>query len=208
MRHTVLTYRGFVILALLAAGLVGLPSAVAAQTATQAKAVQVTIPGATVLGVALPGTTTVLAGTAAMPTGSTGALEASSVADSVPSLVSGDSLHATVIGLPDEASSEASLGSLGLSVAGNTISADFIMAQALAVTGGGGSGNSEIDGLSINGVRDPVTGDPNQTVPIVGGVVILNEQQTGAGGAVVNALHVIVSGVADVVVASATAATP
>ena len=208
MRHTVVTDRGFVILGLLAAGLLGLPSTVAAQTATQAKAVQATVPGATVLGITLPGTTTVLAGTGALPPGSTGALEASSVANSVPSLVSGDSLHATVIGLPDEASSEASLGSLGLSVAGNTISADFIMAQALAVTGAGGSGSSEIDGLSINGVRVQVTGDPNQTIPIVGGAVILNEQQTGAGGAVVNALHVIVSGVADVVVASATAATP
>lgn len=208
MRHTVVTYRGFVIPGLLAAGLLGLPSTVAAQTATQAKAVQTTVPGATVLGITLPGTTTVLAGTGALPPGSTGALEASSVADSVPSLLSGDSLHATVIGLPDEASSEASLGSLGLSVAGNTISADFIMARALAVTGAGGSGSSEIDGLSINGVRVRLTGDPNQTIPIVGGAVILNEQQTGAGGAVVNALHVIVSGVADVVVASATAATP
>jgi len=208
MRHTVITYRGFVILALLGAGLLGLPSTVAAQTDTQAKAVQATVPGATVLGITLPGTTTVLAGTGALPRGSTGALEASSVADSVPSLVSGDSLHATVIGLPDEASSEASLGSLGLSVAGNTISAEFIMARALAVTGAGGSGNSEIDGLSINGVSVPVTGDPNQTIPIAGGAVILNEQQTGAGGAVVKALHVIVTGVADVVVASATAATP
>src|SRR5260221_10751986 len=208
MRHTVITYRGFVILALLGAGLLGLPWTVADHTDTQAKAVQAPVAGAAVLGIPLPGTTTVLAGTGALPRGSTGALEASSVADRVPSLVSGDSLHATVIGLPDEASSEASLGSLGLSVAGNTILAEFIMARALAVTGAGGSGNSEIDGLSINGVSVPVTGDPNQTIPIAGGAVILNEQQTGAGGAVVKALHVIVTGVADVVVASATAATP
>src|SRR6266705_588993 len=208
MRHTVVTDRGFVILGLLAAGLLGLPSTVAAQTATQAKAVQATVPGATVLGITLPGTTTVLAGTGALPRGSTGALEASSVAGTVPSLVSADSLHATVISLPDEVSSEASLGSLGLSVAGNTISADFIMARALAVTGAGGSGDSEIDRLSINGVLVPVTGSPNQTIPIAGGTVILNEQQTGATGAVVNALHVIVTGVADVVVASAVAAIP
>src|SRR2546428_634163 len=208
MKHTVVTYRGFVILGLLAAGLLGLPSTVAAQTATQAKAVQATVPGATVLGMTLPGTTTVLAGTGALPPGSTGALEASSVANSVPSLVSGDSIHATVIGLPDEASSEASLGSLGLSVAGNTISADFIMAQALAVTGPRGSGSSEIDGLSINGIRVPVTGDPNQTIPIVGGAVILNEQQTGAGGAGVNALPLIVRRVAGGVRASPAPPTP
>ena len=208
MSHGLKACRGFVTLALLAAGLLGAPSTVAAQTASQAKAVQATVPGATVLGITLPGTTTVLAGTGALPPGSTGALEASSVAGTVPSLVSGDSLHATVIGLPGEASSEASLASLGLSVGGNTISADFIMAGARAVTGAGGSGSSDIDGLSINGVRIPVTGAPNQTIPIVGGTVVLNEQQTGAGGAVVNALHVIVTGVADVVVASAIAATP
>jgi len=208
MRNRFISYRGFVIPALLAAGLLGLPSTVAAQAATQAKAVQATVPGATVLGITLPGTTTVLAGTGDLPLGLTGALQASSIAGTVPSLVSGDSLHATVIGLSDEASSEASLGNLGLSVAGNTISADFIMARALAVSGAGGSGSSEIDGLSINGVRVPVTGDPNQTISIVGGSVILNEQQTGAGGAVVNALHVIVTGVADVVVASAVAAIP
>jgi hypothetical protein len=208
MRHRFSMNRGLVILALTAAGLLGLPSIVAAQTASQAKAVQATVAGATVLGVTLPGTTTVLADTGALPRGTTGALQGSSIAGSVPSLLTGDSLHATTIGLPDQAASEASLGSLGISVAGVTISAEFVMARALAVTGAGGSGDSEIDGLSINGLSVPVSGAPNQTVPIVGGVVILNEQQTGAGGALVNALHVIVDGVADVVVASASAATP
>ena len=53
-----------------------------------------------------------------------------------------------------------------------------------------------------------VTGDPNQTIPLVGGVLILNEQQTDAGGALVNALHVVVNGIADIVVASASAAAP
>jgi len=208
MSHGFSMHRGLVILGLTAAGHLGLPSIVAAQTASQAKAVQATVAGATVLGVTLPGTTTVLADTGALPRGTTGAFQGSSVAGSVPSLLTGDSLHATTIGLPDQAASEASLGSLGISVAGVTISAEFVMARALAVTGAGGSGDSEIDGLSINGLSVPVSGAPNQTVPIVGGVVILNEQQTGAGGALVNALHVIVDGVADVVVASASAATP
>jgi hypothetical protein len=208
MSHGFSMHRGLVILGLTAAGHLGLPSIVAAQTASQAKAVQATVAGATVLGVTLPGTTTVLADTGALPRGTTGALQGSSVAGSVPSLLTGDSLHATTIGLPDQAASEASLGSLGISVAGVTISAEYVMARALAVTGAGGSGDSEIDGLSINGLSVPVSGAPNQTVPIVGGVVILNEQQTGAGGALVNALHVIVDGVADVVVASASAATP
>ncbi len=51
-----------------------------------------------------------------------------------------------------------------------------------------------------------MTGDPNQTIGIPGGLVVLNEQQTLSDGTlVVNALHAIVAGVADVAVASATA---
>jgi len=208
MSHGFRRNRRFVVLGLTLGALFGLPSIVAAQTASRARAVQVTVPGATVLGITLPGTTTVLADTGALSRGATDALQASSVAASVPPLLSGDSLHATVIGLPDQAASEASLGGLGLSVGGNSISADFIMARALAVNGAGAYGDSEIDGLSINGAMVQVTGDPNQTIPLVGGVLILNEQQTDAGGALVNALHVVVNGIADIVVASASAAAP
>src|SRR2546422_10050999 len=71
---------------------------------------------------------------------------------------------------------------------------------------GGASGVSNIDGLSIDGVPIPVTGDPNQTIGIPGGVLTINEQQVAADGTlVVNALHAVVSGVADVVVGSAMA---
>ena len=131
MRHGFRIHCGRVVLGLMAAGLLGLPSTVSAQSASRAKAVQATVAGPTVLGTTLPGTTTVLADTGALSRGANDALEASSVADSVPYLLSADSLHATVIGLPNEAASEASLGSLGLSVAGNTIWADFIMALEL-----------------------------------------------------------------------------
>ena len=210
MSRNIRVYRGGVILGgLMAAGLLGLPSTVAAQTASQARVVRATLAGTSVLGIPLPGTTTVLADTGALPLGITGALQASSVADGVPMLLTADSLHAAVIGLPGEASSEASLGGLGLSVGGNTLMADFIFAQARAVTGSGGSAVSEIDGLVINGVGVAVTGAPNQTVPIIGGRVVLNEIQNGTGGAMVNALHLILSGgVADVVVATASAAIP
>src|SRR2546427_3035344 len=115
MSHGFRRNRRFVVLGLTLGALFGLPSIVAAQTASRARAVQVTVPGATVLGITLPGTTTVLADTGALSRGATDALQASSVAASVPPLLSGDSLHATVIGLPDQATSEASLGGLGLS---------------------------------------------------------------------------------------------
>jgi len=201
--------RGWVVAGLLAAGLLGLPSTVAAQTASQARVVRSTVVATSLLGIPLPGTTTVLADTGALPLGVTGALQASSVADSIPTVLSADSLHATVIGVPDQASSEASLGSLAIFVAGNTVTADFIYARAQAVTGTGGSAGSEIYGLVVNGDEVAVSGAPNQSVPIIGGRVILNEVQRGAGGATINALHVILTGgIADIVVATATAAIP
>ncbi|PYQ12187.1 MAG: hypothetical protein DMF80_18760 [Acidobacteria bacterium] len=79
------------------------------------------------------------------------------------------------------------------------------MSTASASLGAAGSGSSLLANLSINGVPIDVTGEPNQTVSIPGGQVVINEQTVSAAGTTVNALHAIVSGVADVVVASATA---
>ncbi|TLY26357.1 MAG: hypothetical protein E6K64_01565 [Nitrospirae bacterium] len=72
-------------------------------------------------------------------------------------------------------------------------------ASALAVLGTDAVGSSDIGGLSINGIPIFLTGGPNQTIDIIGGRVVINEQQTSPGGTItVNALHVIVDGVADV----------
>src|SRR2546422_852665 len=88
---------------------------------------------------------------------------------------------------------------------GTSIGADFVMSRATA-TASSAAGASNIDGLSVNGAPIPVTGDPNQTIGIPGGLLVLNEQQTLPDGTlVVNALHAIVSGVADVAVASSMA---
>src|SRR5439155_26175605 len=95
---------------------------------------------------------------------------------------------------------------LALTVAGTTIGADFVMSRATSVLGAAGSGTTSLSGLSIDGVPIAVSGDPNQTIPILGGQVVINEQQISGASTVVNALHVIVSGVADVVIASATVA--
>jgi len=178
------------------AGLVGWPTAGNTQTVTgHASAVR-----ATVLG-----TTTALSDTGAL-TGSDDARQASQVVAVVPSLLSAESLHATAIGWPDQAAAEASLAAIGLTIAGNGISAGFVMARTVAVLGGVGAGDTTIDGLSINGVPIAVTGQPNQTIPIFGGRVVVNEQQQILpSGRTVNALHVIVDGIADVVIASATA---
>jgi len=158
----------------------------------------------TVTGTLL-GTTTSLADTGVLAAGTSDALDASSLTGGVGSLVAGEVLHAVTIGYPDQIDSEASLAALALNVAGTNIGADFVMARAIAVVGGA-SGVANIDSLSIDGVPIPVTGDPNQTIGIPGGVLTINEQQVAADGTlVVNALHAVVSGVADVVVGSAMA---
>jgi uncharacterized Zn-binding protein involved in type VI secretion len=155
---------------------------------------------------AVLGTTTTLAATGALVGGTSNALQASEVVGDIPSMLTAEVLHAVTIGWPDQVASEASLAALELNVAGFNVGADFVMARALAVFGAAGVGITRIDNLSINGLPIAVTGDPNQTIAVPGGVVVINEQHVSADGTtVVNALHATISGVADVVVASATA---
>jgi hypothetical protein len=195
MTRTIRHLRTLAVLALTGAGLLAWPAAAAAQTVSgSATAVQ-----ANVLGV-----TTALADTGPLADASD-LLEASTLESGILSLGSADVLHAAKGASPDSIASEASLADAGLSVAGNFISAAFVMARALAPAGGTPVGTSEIDGLSINGAPIAVTGQPNQTVWLFGGRVILNEQIPTSTGTTVNAVHIIVSGVADVVLATASA---
>ena len=199
MRHAG-SYRSRVLaVAAMVVTLLTWPMAGEAQLITgQARAVKATV--FSLLG----GTTTVLADTGALG-GPSDALHASAITGNVPSLLKGETLHATTIGWSDQVASEASLGRLALTVAGTTIGADVVMARALAVLGGAGFGISNIANLSINGAPIPVSGAPNQTILIPGGRVVINEQQTSPASTIVNALHVMVTGVADVVIGSATA---
>jgi hypothetical protein len=123
----------------------------------------------------------------------------------VPSVLSGQILRAVTIGWPDQVLSETSLASLNMAIGGTGVSADFVMAKALAVLNGASTATSIIGNLSINGVPVAVTGQPNQRVPILGGQLVINEQIVSSSGTTVNAIHARVLGVADVVVASATA---
>jgi len=170
------------------------------QTVTgQASAVQATVFGF------LGNTTLGLANTGAL-SGPTDALDASQLTGNLLGALTAEVPSATTIGYADQVDSAASLANLALSIAGNNIGADFLMSQASAILNIGGVGSSTLSNLSLNGVPVPVTGDPNQVVSIPGGQMVINEQQTSPGGIVVNALHVIVSGVADVVMGSAVAA--
>src|SRR5216683_1100786 len=163
---------------------------------------QATVVRATVLG-----NPVVLSDTGPLPS-SGGAQQASLLSASVPNLLSVNVLHATTVGQGDRSRSEASVADLSLTVGGNAISADFLMSSAMAVCTSNGpatSGSSELANLVINGQTITVSGAPNQTVSLpAGGQVVINEQKSGGPGDItVNALHVSISGVADVVISSA-----
>jgi hypothetical protein len=196
-----------VAVALMLAGLLAWPGASLAQLGGLSPTVvgEASAVRATVLGFLGTATTTVLADTGNLA-GTTDARDASQLTGNVLSLLGGEVLSATTIGYPNEVDSAASLAGLNLNVAGVGVSADFVMAEASQVLGAAGSGASYIDNLAINGTPVSVSGDPNQTIAIPGGQLIINEQTISSNGAtVVNALHVIVNGVADMVIASATA---
>ena len=152
------------------------------------------------------GTTTVLGGTGTLAAGSRDSLY--SEADSIStSLVSADVPSARVIGYVDEIASDSYLASLNLTLAGITITAGSAEAAARAALDGSSRiATSYISNLTVNGLQITIDGTVNQTVPFPGGQVVINEQQILSDGTlVVNALHATVSGVADVVVASAAA---
>lgn len=165
----------------------------------QATAAQVTVLG--LLGTA---TTTTL--------GSTGISTTSAESDvgqdtgSVSTLLGAEVLKAATYSYSNEVDSMTSLANVGMNVAGITIAADSVTSQASQVLGAAGSGTSTITNLAINGAPVTADGTPNQIVAIPGDQMTLNEQTiSSTGGVVVNAVHVVVNGVADVVLASSTA---
>jgi hypothetical protein len=172
-------------------------------SATQATSYsgRATVVRATVLGLS---TTLVDAGPVP-PSG--GAAEASLLNASVPGLLTAEVLHATSVAQGNSSQSEASVAELALTVGGNSISAGFLEARATAKctdAGATASGSSDIARLSVNGQTIAISGAPNQTVALPNGRVIINEQTSARSGDItVNALHIIVDGVADVVISSA-----
>lgn len=176
------------------------PTSTASTVTGQATAAQVTLLG--LLGTA---TTTSLASTEI--SGANAESDVGQATGSALSLLGADTVNAATYSYSNEVDSTTSLANLGLTVAGIGITADSVVAQASQVLGSAGSGTSYITGLAINGVPVAVSGAPNQAVWIPGGQLVLNEQTiSSTGGVVVNAIHITVYGVADVVVASAQAA--
>ncbi|OFV94298.1 MAG: hypothetical protein A3F68_08855 [Acidobacteria bacterium RIFCSPLOWO2_12_FULL_54_10] len=159
---------------------------------------------ASVLGVAI-----VLSDSGPLPR-SGGNQEASSLKATVPGLLTADVLRAAAVGENEGTHSEASVTNFCITVEGNTIASNYLVARAAAVGGAGDpviSGGSEIVGLIINGETVVVSGEPNQSLALPNGHVVLNEQQgsvaDNAGDITVNALHVVIKETADLLISSA-----
>ena len=166
---------------------------------------QATVVNATVLGM----TPVLLSDTGPLPS-SGGALETSLLEATVPGLLTAEVLHASTVGQGHQSRAEASVANLNLTVGGHTIGAGILMARATAACEPGGptlSGSSEIVDLFIDGQTIVVSGQPNQTITLPDGKVVINEQTSSrhgnTGDITVNALHVVVNGLADIVIAQA-----
>src|SRR3989454_4129469 len=136
-----------------------------------------------------------------------GAAEDNLLGATVPGLLAAAVRAAATVAGGTHSRSEASVANVTVTAGGNTITAGFLMARAEARCTDGtasASGSSEIVLLTINSQTIVVSGEPNQTIGLPTGSVVINEQRRdGAGAITVNALHVVVTGVADVVVSSA-----
>jgi hypothetical protein len=161
---------------------------------------QATVVRANVLGQSIT-----LADTGPLPE-SGGAQDATLLSASVPGFGTANVLHATTVAGGDSSRAEASVADADFTIAGNHVTADFLMSRAEARCDRGKasvSGSSDIVRLAINDQSVAVTGQPNQTVVLpTGGQVVINEQLTAPGAITVNALHVTVPGLADVVISS------
>ena len=101
------------------------------------------------------------------------------------------------------ARASSSVDQLTLNLVGLKLTASVLAANSHADCTGEALGGSSVAGLTINGKSIAITGLPNQTIPLLIGKIVINEQLPWNNGIRVRALHVVVYGVADVVVAEA-----
>ncbi len=187
-------------LAVMLVALLVWPVAVPANNAVKgsARAVQ-----ATSLGSDGTATTTIVSDTGALG-GLNDARDAADLTTTVPSLLTAETLYVATISWSNEVDSTASVNNLNVTVGGVLITATSVLSIVTSAQGPNSS-ITMIDGLAVNGTPISITGKKNQTVAIPGGQLIINETTNSAGAMTVNGLHIIENGVADIVIASATA---
>ena len=113
-----------------------------------------------------------------------GAYPNSGLVDPTGGALNAHAFHATATGNSNISRSQAAVANFGLSVAGQTISAGSVNAEAIAkyVDGSGAaySGRAQVAELSINGTPVAITGEVNQTITVGLVTVIINEQVASA----------------------------
>jgi hypothetical protein len=126
-----------------------------------------------------------------------------------PGVLSAEVLVASTSGGNSQANSSASLAEVVvLQGTPYQVTASFVRAQVEADCSGV-SGSSEIANLTFGGQSVTVSGAPNQTIILPGGLatLIINEQSTTTNGKYqqidVSAIHLIVPGVGEVILSSA-----
>jgi hypothetical protein len=158
---------------------------------------------ATAVQVTVPATGTIIRAASGTLAISGGGEEASLLVGDVPGSATGGvvtltagALHSAIVGIGSLTSAESSMGHVNLTISGNQITSDFVMARSQAGCNPGPSvgGLSHVENLVINGQPITVTGSPNQTVTLPNGTVIINEQVESIVGntaqLTVNALRV------------------
>jgi hypothetical protein len=192
--------------AILACGLFASAQSAEAQTLTYSGEAKVA--GASVLGLI----NVSIEDTGQLPS-SGGSLSKQLLHATVPGVLDLHLLSASTNGANNETDSHASVATATVTVPGIYITADVLTSSATASCSVGqasASGSSVITALHVNGLSITVTGQPNQTIPLVVGSLVINEQissittspSLSSGDMLVNALHLSVTGVADVVVSS------
>ncbi|HLJ88530.1 MAG TPA: choice-of-anchor P family protein [Candidatus Angelobacter sp.] len=137
-----------------------------------------------------------------------GSLSSNLVSVNVPGLLTATAASATANGSGNQSQSTASIANLNLSVATlvSILTAGVIETTATATCSNGTpsvNGSSVIAGLTVLGVPITVTGGVNQTIvlPLGLGSLVINEQIATANSITVNALHLTITAIADVVLA-------
>src|SRR5207237_10309107 len=81
---------------------------------------------------------------------------------SILSVLCAEGPNAATYSYADQVDSMASLGNVGLTLAGVTIAADSLVAEASQVLGGAGVGRAYIDNLVVDAMPVAVTGGPHE----------------------------------------------
>jgi hypothetical protein len=124
----------------------------------------------------------------------------------IPNFLSAEVLHAATFGQGNIAYSNAAVAKVALYVGGHSIKVDVLNSFATAVCRNGSPsvfGWADIVSLVIDGKAIIVSGAPNQVIPLLVGKIIINEQSATQNSITVNALHVSIPLIADVVISSA-----